>query len=75
MKEKTAMMLAIEKIDFVIGLAEDAKNEMDMLHTLETLKKDFEELLPKEREQIIKAGDDICLFQTGEQYYTKTYDQ
>jgi len=56
-KELSAMQELIKKIDFVIGLWLDPKNEMDGLHTLNTLKKDAKSLLPKEKAQTVGAYD------------------
>jgi hypothetical protein len=61
--KKTAMQEAIDKVSFVRNMCNDENNEMDLVHTLETLKKDFIELLEKEKEQIIEAGN-ACSIKT-----------
>jgi hypothetical protein len=76
---KTAMQEAIDKVSFVRNMCNDENNEMDLVHTLETLKKDFIELLEKEKEQIIydymngkyyHQYEDI----TAQEYYNQTYN-
>ena len=83
---KTAIQDAIDKISFVRNMCNDENNEMDLVHTLETLKKSFIELLEKEKEQMIdfamqmhkidcsKTGTDLLLDE-AQAYYKQTYNQ
>ena len=88
---KTAMQEAIDKVSFVRNMCNDENNEMDLVHTLETLKKDFIKLLEKEKEQIMNAYCDGAKggangtkgqhengwvsIQMRNKYYNQTYNQ
>lgn len=76
---KTALQTAIEKIDFAIQMWKDPSNEMDGLHTLETLKQDVINLLEAEKQIIETAFADgfvegVATQASGEQYLSpETY--
>lgn len=86
--EKTALQLTIDKIQFTIDMWKDPSNEMDGLHTLETLKQDTINLLGEEKQQITEAYNMGAGYEykyqssgctidvkTSEQYYTETFTE
>jgi hypothetical protein len=81
---KTAMQEAIDKVSFIINMLHDTPDEMYMPHVMDLLKANLNELLEKEKEQIIDFTNsfyDDCvteggsLKQSAEEYYNQTYNQ
>lgn len=76
MENKTAMEQMISKLEFVIKMWKDPINEMDGLHTLETLKKEATHLLEVEKKNIVEAADNWIVADPipGEQYYSTKFN-
>jgi len=79
---KTAMQEMIDKLNFVAGMIENPKYEMDFSHTISTLTKDAIELLESEKQQIEKAvifGNRQEFYDAtekiGEFYYNQTFNK
>lgn len=83
MENKTAMEQMISKLEFVIKMWKDPINEMDGLHTLETLKKEATYLLEVEKKNIVEAwsnglntnrGRGDTYFFSGSEYYSAKFN-
>jgi predicted AAA+ superfamily ATPase len=75
---KTAMQEAIDKVSFIINMLHDTPDEMYMPHVIDLLKANLNELLEKEKEQIIDAWiatDNKLQRLAAEEYYNQTYNQ